>query len=433
MVGESLGPLFDIYIELNRTKIAKKLTYFEDFRNREELLRDYSSKLSEFDKVQSEADLSRFKGQFEKIKNEIEDFNPHNIEGETLKVNNLMILVDSIKEEYNSISGQMKQIENSWIKFRDRNTLVKNSFFEDSFLDLYKKTWNIIEDKGASEMSSVTFAVSALNRELTKTIEIVEKINIFLNLYVFIGEEAALIRDRLKKLLDISSYENKSIYLSEIDTVFSDIDFLIEKSLVGTVGIEVVKVSSKSGISKFTLKFDDKLVAYDPFFENKGSLIKGTGKYIYLDNFPYEGIFKGRDLVSEFNISSDYYSSLLDIKSKMTKFFKIGIFSLIGVSTIGMLFESQIINFVSLSLILGFFFVQGKVLDSIVSSNEKKYGFKDIFLFTRIDFVYKVFGDFIDIRLLLSKTIESFDSTFLAKANKEKYLWIKKYQLAKNL
>jgi len=433
MLGKDLVPTLDLYLSVNREAITQKLSYFENFRMREDLLRDYYSKLGEFDKVQAEADLSRFKGQFERIKNDLEDFNPMYIDLEINKIDQYMRLIETIKEEYNNISSQMKTIENSWLKFKERNEIINGTFFEESFLKLYKETWEIIEETPAENMSSVSFAVANLSKELNKTIELIEKINIYLNLYVYIGDEAKDVKGFLENLLNIEEIKDKATFVKKAEHVFKRIEDVINESKYGTVGIEVIKVKSTADIEKYSLEFCDYIVDYDPFFNNEGLIKEKTGEYIYFDNFPNKGIFKGREIVESLDISYNYQKSLLDIKEKMTQNFKIGLLGLLGFSSFGIFLESTMFNIFSLLLILGFFALQPMLLKHYKKKYEKQYSFHNIFLFTRIDFIYVVFGKYIDIQLLLNRMIEKFSKTILCEDKEGKFKWIKKYQLAKNL
>jgi len=433
MLGKDLIPTLNLYLSINNEAINQKLSYFENFRLREDLLRNYYSKLGEFDKIQAEADLGKFKGQFKKIKNDLENFNPMYIDLEINKIDQYMILIENIKEDYNNISSQMKTIENSWLKFKERNEIINGTFFEKSFLELYKETWEIIEDTQAENMSSVSFSVSNLSKELNKTIELIEKINIYLNLYVYIGKESKEIKESLKKLLNIKEIKDKSTFIKKAEDIFINVENLINESKYGTVGIEVIKIKSTASIEKYSLEFCDYIVDYDPFFNNKGLIKEKTGEYIYFDNFPNKGIFKGREIVENLDISYNYQKTLLDIKEKMTQNFKIGLLILLGFSSFGIFLENTMFNIFALLLIIGFFSLQPIILNYYKKKYEKKYSFYNIFLFTRIDFIYIIFGEYIDIELLLNRIIEKFSKTILCEDKEGKFKWIKKYQLAKNL
>lgn len=433
MLFEKVNDYLKYNIDYNESAIKQKIEHFNNFRTKEEILKYYQLKVVELDKVQKEVNLSIFEDQYKKFVFELLDFNPNNIEGEIQKIQSYIYLLESIKEEYNGISMQMESIEKSWNKFVKRNNIVLGTFFEDFFKEKYQQTLDSISNSSFETISNTQYSVSMLQKELNKIIEIIEQLNIYKNLYVFIGEEALLVKNEFEKLFNIQLFNSKKEYIDKTEEVFSKIKNMYNNSKYGTVGLKTIKAIDRqdSSIFKYTVSIDNKIIKHDPFFNNKDLIFEDTNEYIYFENFPYSGVFKGKEIVENLSVSDKYISVIYNIRNKITNYFRYGIGFLLFLSFFGLIVNNVIFNIIILLFTILFFGSMASVLKKIIKIYERKNKMKSIFLFTQIDFGYIKFGHYIDIRLIIQKTIELFDTTILNKNNKEKLLWVETYQLTK--
>jgi hypothetical protein len=362
------------------------------------------------------------------------DFNPKDIRKEIKKIEEYTLFIEEINEELKDIFSSLENIKLQWNKFLKKNPNVKNTFFEDDYDNKLLDINNIINNSLFKDLSKVTYEIEMLRKIMENTIKIVEKINIYIKSYIYIGEDSDIIYDKLKKMAEIKSYNSKSKYLEEYEEIFERIEEIQRRSLVSNAGVPVKKLSSRDNIYRYTIQFGDKIVAYDPFFKNSNLKKEDNNSFIYFDNFPHNGIFRGSEIVENFNLSNKYYDYLIEIKELMTKSFFIGMFVVFLTSAIALSLSSTLFNIFNLILVLSFFFAQPLYLKILEKKLSKKYNLYKPFLFTRIDFFYIVFGETIDIKLLIKKIIYEINSTLLNKDNFKKesqIVWREKYTLNK--
>ena len=266
---------------------------------------------------------------------------------------------------------------------------------------------------------------------MDKLILIVEKASFYLNQYVFIGNEALVLKKELEDKILLKHIDDRQLYISVMEELFLRIDDAATKSIFGTAGFKVFRCSSISSdnIVKYTIQVNGNFMKYDSFFNNEGLKYEDTGELIYFEYLPKNGVFKGKDICENISIDSDYFTLNKKLYDKFIFNFN-SMFGFISLFAFISLFLKNTMFSVSLILLLSVLFLNTRFLfDFIKDSMNKKY--KNPFFIKQIDYVLFKIGTEIELRDIIKDIFVKFDST-LGNLKTEELEWIKEYQLQKN-
>jgi len=419
---------YDFYIENNHSNIRKKLKILEQFRTNEEKLRDYVLTLSLLDKMQNEVGFSYIENEYNKMLKDLKNFDPHNIVNEIRKIYAYMDLIENFKIEISSVSEKIKKIEKIWNSFIERNQNIKNTTFEDMYNSKLESIKNEIKTIGINNISSVLYGLDKLKDFVEHMILIIEKITLLKTEYVYIGKEAEDLKNKIESKLTF----NENVSLEEFEEVIENINEMYTKSITGVVGFPVYKVYTKEepNIYKHTLKINNEYLKYEPFFLNESLLYENTGEYFYFENFPKEGVFKGREIIENLNVSNKYVSFLSCVRENSEKYIN---FSLLGLFLISMIsaFSQNLGIAIFSSLIILFFFIFKEYGFSLIKELcRDKYLLENAFVFKKIYLTIFTIGEDISHKEVISEIIKNFDKVF--KNLEGDHKWIQKYLSQKN-
>lgn len=409
-----INEFIDSFVSIGTRITAEKVNVLETFRATETKLKDYSESLNDLEKQQNKINLIEFGGLRSKTVEILSVFDPINIENNISKIYETIDFFKNIENELIEVSESLINVRRSWNFF-----IEKNKEFKDSIFDNYvnqkeqklKDTLNVINPR---EIGILSIDIEKARQEIELIISYISKIKDLLLMNIFIGDESKKIENEISMLM--SDYDNNDIsnFIEKAKELIQRVEDINTSGEKGTVAVEVVRYSNKENksIFKHTLKFGDHIMKYDTFFNIENPHVVNTGKYVFLDNFPLEGVFKGRDIIESLDYNDNYISAVEDFSNTSIFMFSMLII-LIMITTTASLFIGGIavyINFIlALAGIIGF----NPYLASLQITSAAKFGLKKIFIYSKTNFIVASKGEDTDMNAILLGVIQDFDNTIL--------------------
>jgi len=431
MLGESINNIYTDFTKKNKNHISRKMNYLEDFREREEVLRDYKLELSHLDKMQAEAGFFRLEAEYENMLFNLKNFNPYDVQNEIQKVEHYKVLISTYKDDIHKISQKVRQINKLWKNFISRNENIKGTQFEDLFMKEYNNVQKEINSTSLSRITGLIFLLEKLEQNAITLISTIDSLNLYINEYIFLGDEAEKLKSKILNSIEFHSKEHDLPYFMSL---VSEIEEMESKSLAGTIGFEVLNAVNKKieGINKHTIKVSDLILKYEPFFNNDDIEYIEIGEFLYFDNYPYKGIFKGRDIVDKIRISNSHIKSILDYKEKIVNFTDMSIIIMFILSFIiyltGSMYFLSLFSFFTVLYFLNFKFFLNRFKDII----EAKHKTLSFFIFKKINLHIMSIGIETPVEEIHRELIFNFNKTIEKQQKEGESLWIKKYLFQKN-
>lgn len=438
--------LFELIVQDNIEFDKERKKILENFRESEKHLRRYIEALTELEKQQTRVNFSEFKNLQEQMLNNLLNFNPRDIPDNTELVKAYTASLMHNENDFMEISSALFDFGQRWEKFLIRYPTFVNTNFDAYFKNKHQLLYaSINEAHGLQSMGLISSQLEQNRQELEKVIMHIEKIQDYINMYIYIGEENEKQLGLLKSLMESSdSYEVGDFFDIASETI-QKIDLIRNKSKKARVPVPVVKVFNikNKSVYKYTLRFGDFTVLYENFFidavknkiedkaftweeHSKNSQLledisdeklmrqEETGQFVYLDNFPINGIFSGREVVENLCVSPEYAVTVEELSSKSLVSFVIlaSIIFLSSLITTMIGGGAVIFNVIfCLGSLIGF----KMFLKFLKKSQEDYRNMPDFFTFSKIDMVLFKEGDNFIIDDALEGAIHDFDNTIMNK------------------
>lgn len=409
-----INEFIDSFVSIGSGITAEKVNVLETFRATETKLKDYSESLNDLEKQQNKINLIEFGGLRSKTVEILSVFDPINIDNNISKIYETIDFFKNIENELIEVSESLINVRRSWNFFIEKNREFKDSIF-DNYVNQkeqkLKDTLNVINPR---EIGILSIDIEKARQEIELIISYISKIKDLLLMNIFIGDESKKIENEISMLM--SEYDNNDIsnFIEKAKELIQRVEDINTSGEKGTVAVEVVRYSNKENksIYKHTLKFGDHIMKYDTFFNIENPHVVNTGKYVFLDNFPLEGVFKGRDIIESLDYNDNYISAVEDFSNTSIFMFSMLII-LIMITTTASLFIGGIavyINFIlALAGIIGF----NPYLASLQITSAAKFGLKKIFIYSKTNFIVASKGEDTDMNAILLGVIQDFDNTIL--------------------
>lgn len=438
--GNEINGFFDAFVQNSEAFSAAKRARLETFRGTEASLKSYVDALGELEKQQNRVSFSEFSTLQAQMIKHLKQFNPKNVSGEIKKVNQYTQSLTYKGKEFKEVAGGFSALDTMWKSFLTRNP----SFVDTNFDNYYKKELEAIVEKitniHSSDLDTIASLISIAHVQFEKIMIQIEKIKEYTERYIYIGEAAQQLLLKLSDLMQNSdNYDVKEFF--EVASVTLDkIDAVILESKTARVPVPVVKVYNARNpkVYKYTLRFGDRTVLYENFFEDRkyhpddadwrtNLIVKNqddnedeaefmkheeTGRFVYLDNFPLDGIFSGREIVENLEVSKEYQIEVEELSSKAFTTFVLTFFFLTMLTLVCMLIGKTAI-FIDMMIIAASLLGYKAFLSNIKLYGENKRNMPAYFTFTKIDFIFTKEGDDFYIDEALLGAIKDFDNTIL--------------------
>ena len=443
---ENTEKLFELIVSDNTRFDKERKKILENFRESEKHLRKYVEALTDLEKQQARVNFSEFKALQGRMLNDLLNFNPKDIPSNTELVKAYTNSLVHNENDFTEISSALFDFEQRWEKFLVRYPTFVNTNFDTYFKNKHLMLYASVNDaQGLQNMGVISSQLEQSRQELEKVIMHIEKIQDYINMYIYIGAENERQLGLLKSLMESSdSYEVSDFFDIASETI-QKIDLIKAKSKKARVPVPVVRVfnAKNRGVYKYTLRFGDFTVLYENFFidavknkiENKAftweehsrnsqfleeisdeKLMRQeeTGLFVYLDNFPIDGIFSGREVVEDLCVSPEYAVTVEELSSKSLVSFVILASILFFSSVITTMIGGGAVIF-NVILCIGSLIGFKMFLKFLKKSQEDFRNMPSFFTFSKIDMLLFKEGDNFIIDDALEGAIYEFDNTIMNK------------------
>ncbi len=148
---------------------------------------------------------------------------------------------------------------------------------------------------GADDLSRLEQGVEDLKNDVLKVTGMFDEIHNYLEMHLFIGKEANLLKKDLENFINIDFYSSDLVQIFKRKEEINENIKEIENNQTVKVkkGIPVIKAvnPNKNDYTVYTLKFDDYLLEFENQDLSK-SVLKDTNELLYFDNFPEKVFLK---------------------------------------------------------------------------------------------------------------------------------------------
>lgn len=443
---ENTERLFELIVSENTQFDNERKQILEDFRESEKELRRYVEALTDLEKQQARVNFSEFKTLQNRMLYDLLNFDPRNIPANTELVKSYIGALVHNEGEFIEISSALFDFQQRWEKFLIRFPMFVNTNFDLYFKAKHEKLYESVNGaQGIQNMGLISSQLEQDRQELEKVIMHIEKIQDYINMYIYIGEENEKQLAKLKSLMDSSdSYEVRDFFDVTSETI-QKIDLIKTKSKKARVPVPVVKVfnARNKSVYKYTLRFGDFTVLYENFFmdtvknkiddktftwdehsrniefieeitDERLMRQEETGLFVYLDNFPINGIFSGREVVEDLCVSPEYAVTVDELASKSLVSFVILASVILLSSIITTMIGGGAVIF-NVILCIGSLIGFKMFLKFLKKSQEDYRNMPSFFTFSKIDLLLFKEGDNFIIDDALEGAIREFDNTIMNK------------------
>ncbi len=384
----NIDDFVNIYTIENKRTIQNKINLLEEFRSRESKFKLYEDALTDLEKIKATSNIDTFENVRDKLFNFLLEFDDMNIDANIDKVKAVIDFLKQKEPELKKLSDNLNFIKKLWITFVNRrNPDNKESIMIQSITEDIEFLLDSFSSAGADELSRLEQGVEDLKNDVLKVTGMFDEIHNYLEINVFIGKEANLLKKDLENFVNIDFYNSDLVQIFKRKEDINENIREIENNQTVRVkkGIPVIKATNpnKNDYTIYTLKFDDYILE----FENQdlsNNVLEDTNELLYFDNFPEKGVFKAHEIKDDLNISEDVLEAMVELNKKSENLFfaSIAFITLFGVLSFFNIINIWFLIFMFLSFIFGF----KKLFKQMAKSIKKRFNVENAFFFMPINY-----------------------------------------------
>lgn len=379
----------------NKKTIQSKINLLEEFRSRESKFKLYEDALTDLEKIKATSNINTFENIRDKLFNFLLEFDDMNIDANIDKVKAVIDFLKQKEPELKKLSDNLNFIKKLWITFVNRrNPENKNSIMIDSITEDIEFLLDSFSSAGADDLSRLEQGVEDLKNDVLKVTGMFDEIHNYLEVNIFIGKEANLLKKDLENFINIDFYSSDLVQIFKRKEEINENIKEIENNQTVKVkkGIPVIKAvnPNKNDYTVYTLKFDDYLLEFENQDLSK-SVLKDTNELLYFDNFPEKGVFKAHEIKDDLKISEDVLEAMVELNKKSENLFftSIGFITLFGILSFFNIINIWLLMFMFLSFVFGF----KKLFKQMAKSIKKKFNIENAFFFIPVNYFIVSEGD----------------------------------------
>ena len=383
------------YTTENKKTIQNKINLLEEFRSRESKFKLYEDALTDLEKIKATSNIDTFENIRDKLFNFLLEFDDMNIDANIDKVKAVIDFLKQKEPELKKLSDNLNFIKKLWITFVNRrNPDNKESIMIQSITEDIEFLLDSFSSAGADDLSRLEQGVEDLKNDVLKVTGMFDEIHNYLEMHLFIGKEANLLKKDLENFINIDFYSSDLVQIFKRKEEINENIREIENNQTVKVkkGIPVIKAvnPNKNDYTVYTLKFDDYLLEFENQDLSK-SVLKDTNELLYFDNFPEKGVFKAHEIKDDLKISEDVLEAMVELNKKSENLFfaSIGFITLFGILSFFNIINIWLLMFMFLSFVFGF----KKLFKQMAKSIKKRFNIENAFFFIPINYFIVNEGD----------------------------------------
>ncbi len=379
----------------NKRTIQNKINLLEEFRSRESKFKLYEDALTDLEKIKATSNIDTFENIRDKLFNFLLEFDDMNIDANIDKVKAVIDFLKQKEPELKKLSDNLNFIKKLWITFVNRrNPENKESIMIQSITEDIEFLLDSFSSAGADDLSRLEQGVEDLKNDVLKVTGMFDEIHNYLEMHLFIGKEANLLKKDLENFINIDFYSSDLVQIFKRKEEINENIREIENNQTVKVkkGIPVIKAvnPNKNDYTVYTLKFDDYLLEFENQDLSK-SVLKDTNELLYFDNFPEKGVFKAHEIKDDLKISEDVLEAMVELNKKSENLFfaSIGFITLFGILSFFNIINIWLLMFMFLSFVFGF----KKLFKQMAKSIKKRFDIENAFFFIPVNYFVVSEGD----------------------------------------
>jgi len=395
----NLELFFDNYSEnlLNVSLAQRKI--LDVFREKEEELKEYIKQVSVLEKAKNNYKMK----DFEKIISNIafnlgEEFSNLSIPLKKIpilenaaKIKEVIIGIENRGYEFENISNKYTNVKKLWKAFiKPREYIDKQAKFVQIIEEELKELEEQIKDIDIDGIGRIEEKIASIKDLIEKVIYAISELEVLYNKHFFVGYEPLALKKEIERFLE-KEYKNKEIGEIVIKTkeILNKKEKLKAKNKTVTEAVNVVLIREKKS---------KKVKAYGVYIngvylnpseiEFKDPEYIFLNRYIYIDNFPVEGIFEKEKLLKNMDISQKQLMAMEKFSQVTMKKF---LLEIVGGSVLFwfLYIITPIFNIISFSsTIVGIHFYFAWNFKRLKRKIDKEFGVPNAFYFISINYFY---------------------------------------------
>jgi hypothetical protein len=451
--SESIESFFKRYADRNLELRNKKYEIVKKFLGIESEMRAFDLVVSSLEQRFFALGLKRY----EKISRDMRDliissFNPYDMNFNVDNVKRFVDWLDAVRKDFESANERIAKGESIYMAFTSSLDSMEGKMAVFKRLEEDLEMLNVlVREVSFQNIGTLKHDLDEILEDIRGIVKMIEKAAEYRKYYVFLGDRAQNLKERLDALLEGRVDLETGDFVKELKEIMRLIEEEESGATFTTVPVPVVELRKESdpSVRGLALLFGDFVHDFYYFLE-KGEkpIYEETGEYIYFQHFPYEGVFRVENFLAnpasgpifdptfpprlekKMNFDENYVLAVETISKRAYNIFNFLAF-LGGIGTLVSFFLPAGWMLFDLSLVAGMFasypiYVK-RALRPLV---EEEFDRSGAFLFSKIDFVYWSVGEDVDLYLIGPKLLENFEETVLNERYRE---WLKKNSTLREL
>ena len=395
----NLELFFDNYSEnlLNVSIVQRKI--LDVFREKEEELKEYTKQTASLEKAKNNYKMKDFESIVSNIAFNLgEEFSNFNIPLKSLpvkqnaeKIKEIIFGIENRGYEFENVSNRYNNVKKIWKAFIEpREYLDRKAKFIQTIEEELKELENQIKDVDIDEIGRIEEKISSVKDLIEKAIYAISELEILYNKHFFVGYEPLTLKKEIERFLE-KEYKNKEVGELIIKTkeILKKKEQLMLNNKTATEGLNVVLIREKGSkkVSTYGI-YVNGLYLNPSEIEFKNPEYVFIDRYIYMDNFPIQGIFEKEWLASNMIISQKQLLAMEKFsQSTMKKFLT----EVVGGSFVFwfLYMVTPIFNLLAFSsAVIGLHFYFAWAFKRLKEKIDKEFGVPKAFYFISINFFY---------------------------------------------
>jgi hypothetical protein len=331
----NIEKLFEKYIESIQFLNKAKQDILEDFKKKEEYIKEYEEALSELEKKKNELNFDLFTKETESFINVLMNFDTEDIKSNTEMVLSSIAYLGTIQHDIQEVSKKYLYIKKFWENWAiKKQGIDPNAKFAKDIEKELSEIHEEIENVNLEELQRLEDKIENSKTKIERAISIINDLNKMLNSYIFIGKEEVQFEN---KLIDFINNKYSQASLAEINDFAEEtkekLKSLKKSSKIIRKKVPVKKITNKSGkVYSYGIEPENGIVLNVTDIEIENPIYEDTDHFIYINNYPEHGVFEKEFLHKNMEIPDEQFEAIKEFERVTFHYFIL--FSILSIFTI---------------------------------------------------------------------------------------------------
>jgi len=381
---------FREYEKTLRESFKRKASALESFKKSEADLRDYVDALSDIEKAKNQTKLYQYQGMSKALLSNLLEIDPKDFSSETKRIIDTTEALKGLEDDIAQTASEFTEIKKRWKTFLTTNKYIKESNCEKEIEKEIQNIEDLMTNVGLNDIPKLDAEISSFKEKVKTIIIFLDKLFDLHNKSYFIGTKAKKIKEIIKEFLDkeikVVSCDRILEKTKEINTKIKSIpkEYEVKKT-------EILEINNlgKSDIPVYAVKILNDVINLTDL-EITHPKYEKTGKYIYLENYPKEGIFTSQEAIKKIQISKKQELAVEEHKEVAKNYLIVLAIAIVLIG--GFMMAGALSPLIGLTISTTFILIFTILFNKIPDTVGKLHDVKDLFYFDEVDFVFVKYG-----------------------------------------